>query len=85
MAKEKERTYYGVYSLQQADEKFEDFKELSFVSLKQDGTFVRVSAVGKICKKAKKNMEGLEDFHFDILRHTFTSNLISGGTYPKEV
>lgn len=39
MAKEKERTYYGAYRLQQADEKLEDFKELSFVCLKQDGTF----------------------------------------------
>lgn len=82
---DKGRTYYEVYSLQQADEKPNDFKELSFVCLKQDGTFVRASAVGAVCRKAKKTVDGLEDFHFHMLRHTFTSNLLSCGASPKEV
>lgn len=82
---DKGRTYYEVYSLQQADEKPDDFKELSFVCLKQDGTFVRASAVGAVCRKAKKTVDGLEDFHFHMLRHTFTSNLLSCGASPKEV
>ena len=28
---------------------------------------------------------GLEDFHFHMLRHTFTSNLLSNGAAPKDV
>jgi len=29
--------------------------------------------------EAKKKLEGFEDFHFHMLRHTFTSNLLSNG------
>ena len=34
---------------------------------------------------AKKKLEGFEDFHFHMLRHTFTSNLLSNGAAPKDV
>jgi len=34
---------------------------------------------------AKKKVEGLTDFHFNMLRHTFTSNLLSNGATPKDV
>ena len=60
-------------------------RELSFVCLKEDGAFVSASAVGQICRKAKAEVEGLEDFHFHTLRHTYTSNLLSGGAKPKDV
>ena len=63
----------------------EDDRELSFVCLKEDGAFVSASAVGQICRKAKAEVEGLEDFHFHTLRHTYTSNLLSGGAKPKDV
>ena len=32
-----------------------------------------------------KKVKGLEDFHFHTLRHTYTSNLLSGGAKPKDV
>ena len=63
----------------------ENDRELSFVCLKEDGAFVSASAVGQICRKAKAEVEGLEDFHFHTLRHTYTSNLLSGGAKPKDV
>lgn len=47
--KEKGRTYYEVYSLQRAQDIPEDYRELSFVCLKQDGAFVATSVVGEIC------------------------------------
>ena len=81
--REKGRTYYEVYSLQRAQKTPEEDRELSFVCLKQDGAFVSASAVGQICRKAE--VEGLEDFHFHTLRHTYTSNLLSGGAKPKDV
>lgn len=62
--KEKGRTYYEVYSLQRTQETPETDRELSFVCLKEDGAFVSASAVGQICRKAKAEVERLEDFHF---------------------
>ena len=47
----------------------EGYRELSFVCLRQ----------------AKKEVPGLENFHFHMLRHTFTSNLLSNGAAPKDV
>lgn len=41
--------------------------------------------VGIMCRAAKKKVKGLEDFHFHTLRHTYTSNLLSGGAKPKDV
>lgn len=32
------------------------------------------STVGIMCRTAKKKVEGLDDFHFHTLRHTYTSN-----------
>ena len=69
--KEKGRTYYEVYSLQRTQETPENDRELSFVCLKEDGAFVSASAVGQICRKAKAEVEGLEDFHFHTLRHPY--------------
>lgn len=37
------------------------------------------------CRTARKKVEGLEDFHFHMLRHTYTSNLLSNGAAPKDV
>ena len=83
--KEKGRTYYEVYSLQRSEEAPEDYRKLSFVCLKENGAFVSASAVGQVCRRAKAEVEGLEDFHFHTLRHTYTSNLLSGGARPKDV
>ncbi|MGQ7626350.1 tyrosine-type recombinase/integrase [Streptococcus suis] len=38
-----------------------------------------------MCRTARKKLEGLEDFHFHMLRHTYTSNLLSNGAAPKDV
>ena len=32
-----------------------------------------------------KELPGMEDFHFHMLRHTYTSNLLGGGASPKDV
>ena len=59
--------------------------ELSFVCLRPDGAFEAPSTVGIMCRTARKKVEGLEDFHFLMLRHTYTSNLLSNGAAPKDV
>lgn len=83
--KEKDRTYYEVYSLSRSEEVPEDYKEISFVCLRADGAYEAPSTVGIMCRAAKKKVKGLEDFHFHTLRHTYTSNLLSGGAKPKDV
>ena len=60
-------------------------KEISFVCLRPDGAYESPSTVGVMTRSAKKKLEGFEDFHFHMLRHTFTSNLLSNGVAPKDV
>lgn len=83
--KEKDRTYYEVYSLPRSGEIPEGYKEISLVCLKSDGVFETPNTVETMCRTARKKVEGLEDFHFHMLRHTFTSNLLSNGAAPKDV
>ena len=84
-AKEKDHTYYEVYSLPRTEETPESYKELFFVCLRPDGAYESPSTVGIMCRTASKKVEGLEDFHFHMLRHTYTSNLLSNGAAPKDV
>ena len=41
--------------------------------------------VHKLVSVGPEIPEGFEDFHFHMLRHTFTSNLLSNGAAPKDV
>lgn len=81
----KNRTYYEVYSLPITAEVPQEYQEVSFVCLRQDGKFESPMSVSAVCRKAKEQIEGMEDFHFHLLRHTFTSNLLSYGASPKDV
>lgn len=83
--KEKDRTYYEVYSQPRTEEIPEGYKEISFVCLRPDGAYESPSTVGIMCRTVSKKVEGLEGFHFHQLRHTFTSNLLRGGAAPKDV
>ncbi len=82
---EKDRQYYEVYSKQLTEEVPDDYKPINLVCLRPDGTFESPSTVGTVCRAIRKKVEGLENFHFHMLRHTFTSNLLSGGAAPKDV
>ena len=83
--KEKDRTYYEVYTLPRNDKVPEGYKEISFVCLRPDGAYESPSTIGIMCKRASKKVECLDGFHFHQLRHTFTSNLLSNGAAPKDV
>ena len=83
--KEKNRTYYEVYMLPRTEATPEMDKYLSFVCLRPDGAIETPSTVSLMCRRAKEKVPGLEDFHFHMLRHTFTSNLLSYGAAPKDV
>ena len=83
--KEKDRTYYEVYTLPRNEKVPEGYKEISFVCLRTDGAYESPSTIGIMCKRVSKKVEGLDGFHFHQLRHTFTSNLLSNGAAPKDV
>ena len=83
--KEKDRTYYEVYTLPRNEKVSEGYKDISFVCLRPDGAYESPSTIGIMCKRASKKVEGLDGFHFHQLRHTFTSNLLSNGAAPKDV
>ena len=83
--REKDRAYYEVYTLPRTVDVPEGYRELSFVCLRPDGAIETPGTVSIMCRQAKKKVAGLEDFHFHMLRHTFTSNLLSNGAVPKDV
>ena len=82
---EKDRQYYEVYSRQLTEEVPDGYKPIALVCLRPDGTYESPSTVGTVCRAIRKKVKGLENFHFHMLRHTFTSNLLSGGAAPKDV
>ena len=58
---------------------------LPLLCRRPDGAFEASSTVGIMCRAAREKVEGLEDFHFRMLRHTYTSNLLANGAAPKDV
>ena len=56
-----------------------DYKEISFVCLRPDGSLELPSTLGTICRKIAQKLDGFEGFHFHQLRHTYTSNLLANG------
>lgn len=83
--REKNRVYYEVYSLPRTEEVPEGYKELSMVCVRPDGAFESPATVSSVCRRARKVMPDLGEFHFHLLRHTFTTNLLTNGAAPKDV
>ena len=83
--KEKDLTYYEVYTLPMSEKAPDGYKEIFFVCFRHDVAFEAPNTVGLMCRTTRKKIKGLEDFHFYMLRHTFTSNPLSGGAAPKDV
>lgn len=83
--KEKNRIHYELYSLDGTQEVPEDYKEISLVCVRKDGMYLGTDALSNMCSSIAKHVEGLEHFHFHLLRHTFTSNLLASGASPKDV
>jgi len=49
----------------------DDYKEISFVCLRADGSLELPSTVGIACRSARKKVPELEGFHFHTLRHPY--------------
>ena len=69
--KDKNRVYYEFYHLDGTESVPEDYKEISFVCLRPDGSLELPSTLGTICRKIAQKLDGFEGFHFHQLRHTY--------------
>ena len=82
---EKNRLHYEYYNLGMAEDVPEDYTEISFVCLREDGCLELPATVETACRTAARKVPELEGFHFHTLRHTYTTNLLSNGAQPKDV
>ena len=79
------RNYYELKTLNGEQIVPENYNEIQFVCLRQDGCLELPTTVSIVCRTIRKKLKGFENFHFHMLRHTYTSNLLSNGANPKEV
>ncbi len=82
---ENTRTYYEYYHLDGTADIPEDYHTIDFVCKREDGTLVLPGTMSSLCWHLSKKLPGFENFHFHVLRHTYTSNLLANGAKPKDV
>ena len=70
----KNRVYYEYYHLDGTQEVPADYKEISFVCLRPDGSLELPSTLGIVCRSVAKKLEGFEEFHFHQLRHPYVKH-----------
>ena len=84
--KDKNRVYYEFYHLDGTENVPEDYKEISFVCLRPDGSLELPSTLGIVCRKIAQKLDGFEGFHFHQLRHPYvkpkTKNIILKSRNP---
>ena len=73
--KDKNRVYYEFYHLDGTENVPEDYKEISFVCLRPDGSLELPSTLGIVCRKIAQKLDGFEGFHFHQLRHKLEFDL----------
>ncbi|MFA6850058.1 MAG: tyrosine-type recombinase/integrase [Selenomonadaceae bacterium] len=83
--KEKNRTYHEVYTMPVSADVSESYNVVSLVCLRQDGAYESPATVSHMCAAMKKRIDGFENFHFHLFRHTYTSKLLANGAAPKDV
>lgn len=79
------RAYHELYSLGHDTPLPADYHEMQFVCLQASGAYLRPNTIAQICTRAAAQVDGLQHFHFHMLRHTYASNLIGGGAHPADV
>ena len=82
---EKNRVHYEYYHLGMTENVPEDYTEIFFVCLREDGCLELPATIETACRTAGRKVPELEGFHFHTLRHTYTTNLLSNGAQPKDV
>ena len=83
--KEKNRIHYEFYHLSGEDMIPPDYQEIDFVCKREDGSLETPATISDACRSASKHVPELEGFHFHMLRHTYTTNMLTNGAMPKDV
>ncbi len=82
---ENTRIYYEYYQFDGTESVPENYQRINFVCRREDGSLVRPGTLSSLCWHLSKTLPGYENFHFHLLRHTFTTNLLINGAKPKDV
>ena len=77
--KERDRAYYEVYTLPRNGGRAGGDRGLAFVCLRPDGAIKIPGTMSIMCRQTKKEVPGLEDFHFHMLRHLFVTTALENG------
>ena len=83
IVKEKNRTYYEVYSLPRTETPPEDYTQVSFVCLRPDGAYEAPATVSSVCRYSRKKIGDMDDFHFHLLRHTLRPTFSLTEPHPR--
>ena len=81
----KGRVHYDLHTIGRVDPIPDTYKAINLVSIREDGAYEGPEHVAEMCRCAASVIEGLSGFHFHMLRHSYTSNLLQSGASPKDV
>ncbi len=82
---EKNRVYYDYYDTDRTKTLSEEYHAIDFVCRRENGILMRPSTIKSVCWCVSKKVSGFENFHFHVLRHTYTTNLLASGAKLKDV
>ena len=58
---------------------------VDLVCVKNDGSYINRRSLSCMCSRLNSYIEGLHNFHFHMLRHTYATNLLSLGMNMEEI
>ena len=82
---ERNRIYYDYFHLSRIEPVPDNCHAVDFVCRHKTGSLVPPSSIEAACCYTAKKLQGFENFHFHVLRHTYTTNLLANGAKPKDV
>lgn len=82
---EKSRIYYDYHDAERTETLPGEYHAIDFVCRRESGILMRPSTIKSVCWYVSKKVPGFENFHFHVLRHTYTTNLLAKGAKPKDV
>ena len=77
--------HFPLYTRADTEKLPDSFQKINMVCLRPDGSYESRRTVSSVCSRLKEQLPGMEHFHFHMLRHTYTCNLLRAGARPKDV
>lgn len=83
--RERNRIYYDYFHLSRIEPVPDNCHAVDFVCRHKTGSLIPPSSIEAACCYTAKKLQGFDNFHFHVLRHTYTTNLLANGAKPKDV